>query len=551
MTFSAGLFALSLLVTASALPEKQEATGKGTINWRLCPELAKEVTESVGLPVQIPFDCAVLPVPLDYTDSSSELLNLTLIRVPASKKPVLGSVIWNAGGPGGSGVDNLSIQGADLVAVLGGQFNIVSWDPRGTGKTLPFDCKIQPAVKLEARRLPGLTSTNLTEQFLNTGFKDAVTFADACYASMNATGELIGTAFTARDVIRITDALGEGGQVRYWGPSYGSQLGMVLAAMFPERIERMVLDGNTNPHDFIRGNYGNYLIDADKTFLAFLEECAQAKEKCALVSSAGLNTAMDMLNAINKILLDPLAELVYESTAAFDAYVGAKSALFSGLYYPNTWPSLAETIVGLLNGSAAAAAAAAPTETKPKPPPYNLGIDSVNGIRGSDALWTASKPEDILEEVKKQASYSTSFSDIGFYFTWASAAWKMKAKEQYKGDFKVKTNYPILFINGAWDVSTPLANALNATTGFQDSVVLQHNGYGHTLIADPSLCTLRYFQDYFKHGTLPAPGTHCEPESKPWNRPEKAKVASRSVDDVKLLDAVTNLGLLKARSGLL
>lgn len=448
----------------------------------------------------------------------------------------------------------------------------------GTGKTLPFDCKIQPAVKLEARRLPGLTSTNLTERFLNTGFKDAVTYADACYASMNATGELIGTAFTARDVIRITDALGEGGQVRYWGPSYGSQLGMVLAAMFPERIERMVLDGNTNPHDFIRGNYGNYLIDADKTFLAFLEECAQAKEKCALVSSAGLNTAIDMLNAINKLLLDPLAELVYESTAAFDAYVGAKTALFSGLYYPNTWPSLAETIVGLLNGSAAAAAAAAPAETKPKPPPYNLGIDSVNGIRGSDALWTASKPEDILEEVKKQASYSTSFSDIGFYFTWASAAWKMKAKEQYKGDFKVKTNYPILFVNGAWDVSTPLANALNATTCFQDSVVLQHNGYGvslspshlsptffvhfdftshtnthaqHTLTADPSLCTLRYIQDYFKHGTLPAPGTHCEPESKPWNRPEKAKVALRSVDDVKLLDAVRNLSLLKARSGLL
>lgn len=116
MTFSAGFFALSLLVTARALPQKQETTKKGTINWRLCPELAKEVTKSVSLPVQIPFDCAVLLVPLDYTDSSSGLLNLTLIRVPATKKSVLGSVIWNAGGIGGSGVDNLSIQDANLIA---------------------------------------------------------------------------------------------------------------------------------------------------------------------------------------------------------------------------------------------------------------------------------------------------------------------------------------------------------------------------------------------------------------------------------------------------
>lgn len=30
-------------------------------------------------------------------------------------------------------------------------------------------------------------------------------------------GELIGTAFTARDMMRVLDALGEDGLLRYWG----------------------------------------------------------------------------------------------------------------------------------------------------------------------------------------------------------------------------------------------------------------------------------------------------------------------------------------------
>jgi hypothetical protein len=41
--------------------------------------------------------------------------------------------------------------------------------------------------------------------------------AELCFQKSNATGNLIGTASVARDLISVVDALGEDGMFRYWG----------------------------------------------------------------------------------------------------------------------------------------------------------------------------------------------------------------------------------------------------------------------------------------------------------------------------------------------
>jgi hypothetical protein len=41
--------------------------------------------------------------------------------------------------------------------------------------------------------------------------------ADICFKKANETGRLIGTAFVARDLISVVDALEEDGMSRYWG----------------------------------------------------------------------------------------------------------------------------------------------------------------------------------------------------------------------------------------------------------------------------------------------------------------------------------------------
>jgi pimeloyl-ACP methyl ester carboxylesterase len=63
-------------------------------------------------------------------------------------------------------------------------------------------------------------------------------------------GTLIGTAFVVRDMMEVVDALGEDGKLRLWGLSYGTLLGMTAAAMFPDRMDRLVLDGVVNVHNY-------------------------------------------------------------------------------------------------------------------------------------------------------------------------------------------------------------------------------------------------------------------------------------------------------------
>ena len=60
-------------------------------------------------------DCATIEVPLDYTDPKSEkTVELQLIRYKATKQPFKGSVLWNPGGPGISGIETLAYLGQDF-----------------------------------------------------------------------------------------------------------------------------------------------------------------------------------------------------------------------------------------------------------------------------------------------------------------------------------------------------------------------------------------------------------------------------------------------------
>lgn len=95
----------------------------------------------------------------------------------------------------------------------GGEFDLVSWDPRGTGQTLRFQCFEQEELGLSyAQGDPGAS-----EVAAGTLWAEATILAEACGARLKETGDLVGMAFAARDMMRIVDALGEDEKLRYWG----------------------------------------------------------------------------------------------------------------------------------------------------------------------------------------------------------------------------------------------------------------------------------------------------------------------------------------------
>lgn len=73
---------------------------------------------------------------MNYSEPDGEQYNLALIRKPAVVPPesgfYRGPVLFNPGGPGGSGVDLIAGPRGELFsAILGPQFDILSFDPRG------------------------------------------------------------------------------------------------------------------------------------------------------------------------------------------------------------------------------------------------------------------------------------------------------------------------------------------------------------------------------------------------------------------------------------
>lgn len=112
----------------------------------------------------------------------------------------------------------------------------------------------------------------------------------------------VGTASIARDMLEILDKTGHQ-RLRYWGFSYGTILGGVFAGLFPERVERLVSDGessvcwwhgwlhlsiffpsgNVEYHDWFNLDHGNFMSDADVIFDAFDKACHKVgPEACAL-----------------------------------------------------------------------------------------------------------------------------------------------------------------------------------------------------------------------------------------------------------------------------
>lgn len=136
--------------------------------------------------------------------------------------------------------------------MFGGHYDIIGFDPRGTGKTLTLNCSPDPQERLRlGLRAPA--ATNASDTALGTSWTYNDILAQACYENGRDVGELMGTAFVARDMIQIVDALDEDGMLRYWGQSYGTYLGATVAAMFPDRIDKMVIDGVINPVEYTNG----------------------------------------------------------------------------------------------------------------------------------------------------------------------------------------------------------------------------------------------------------------------------------------------------------
>ncbi|KFA46167.1 hypothetical protein S40293_03790 [Stachybotrys chartarum IBT 40293] len=475
------------------------------ITWRPCDDLPGHV------------QCANLTVPLDYTNcSNNQTLVLQLVRAPAVTGQSKGSILLNFGGPGATSRQTLATTNPLLHAMTGGQHDLIAFDPRGTGTTIPFHCYDDfGLIRLALEQ----TASNSSDVALGAIWARAMLDSQTCFETENDTGNLIGTAFVARDMIRVVDALEEDGMLRYWGFSYGTTLGATVSAMFPERVDKVILDGVQNPHEYYHATADfEEWTDSDKVVSAIFHTCLDFPENCAL-SQQGVGAEeleQQFWNLLWQIKYEPI--IVGPFTVDYDLM---KLVVASCLYDSSTWPALALLLQGLFTGQSNEAMERVLSAFYPTT--YEGTVEAVRlspplmGIHCSDRTPRLNTLEELKPTVDRLYEVSRFMGDVAASLQATCVQWRFHAKERYEGDFNVRTANPLLIVNNHFDGHTPLVSAYNVSSGFEGSHVLEVAGYGHASLAVPSLCTVEHISAYFNDGILPDHGYVCNATVTPYS----------------------------------
>lgn len=451
------------------------------------------------------FECATATVPLDYREPWGSMLRIGVIRheaIEPSRR--LGSLFVNPGGPGGSGVDLVRAEAEGGLAPLNRRFDLIGFDPRGVGAS-------QPAVRC-------LTDEEAKAQFsppyprpatvdLGVAVQWASIWVNRCLARNGAALQYLSTANVARDLDRLRAAVGDQ-TLTYVGFSYGTLLGATYAALFPDHVGALVLDGPVDPEVWL-----NRPLEATQEQLAGFERAlhrffvACARGKICRYGEDDPEEAFDRLVAQldqQPIFADPPYDrrpVTGDTTLVAAAYAMDSKA---------SWPLLAGGLLQAERGRGTVLRALAD---------QYWGISAEGGY---DGFWDRNLVISALDQrfPRRLDAYTGAarHSDAMFpHFGWSSGylelpwgLYPIQPRGAYKGPFHMPAaSPPALVIGTTYDPSTPYAWAKRLTAQLGNARLLTLVGDGHTAFLNYSTCVVSAVTEYVERLVLPADGTRC------------------------------------------
>ncbi|KPM36353.1 hypothetical protein AK830_g10221 [Neonectria ditissima] len=441
--------------------------------------------------------CGSLVVPLDYSDPcSNKTIELKLLKVHAVREPSKGSILFNFGGPGVPMHKHLVGRSETMLNLTGGYHNLVTFDPRDKER------------KSALEKNPFL-SGNSSDVARGRIWADSGILAETCRKDQNKTGRygkhrmILQPRYSPNLIIA--------------GSSYGTVLGATVAAMFPKKMGKVVLDAVSNPYDWYANRDANSYVDADKAFSGFCAYCAAVPKQCALGKDNMTASELEakVYSLFETLKYSPIS-VPSSSGGLVINYSKAKRWMHSLLYSPERWVYMVLLLHALLTRDVKTLDSIDKQMVASKTTPFT-DDEAVVGIKCSDTFGQTSDMNDILPIAHERLNSSRFSGDIGDFMLMVCAQWKLPAKERYNGDFRVKTKNPMLIINTMYDPVTPLVSARNVSETFEGSVLLQQDSYGHSLLAQASLCTAKAIRAYFVNDKLPSPNTICSTDVAPFS----------------------------------
>lgn len=176
--------------------------------------------------------CARLALPLDYSRPDGPTTEIALLLRPATDLAnYKGTIFLNPGGPGGSGTALMPVRGEMISKIVGPEFDLLGFDPRGVGATTPSAQCFGSDRGYKQWGLQSLYSLLLSakETFGRARSREKVV-ADMCLRALGGNGKeeaggtgeewgagrFMSTPYVATDMLKIVEKLGQE-KLQYWG----------------------------------------------------------------------------------------------------------------------------------------------------------------------------------------------------------------------------------------------------------------------------------------------------------------------------------------------
>ncbi|GHH93533.1 alpha/beta hydrolase [Streptomyces capillispiralis] len=468
-----------------------------------------------GTASELPRDlqCGSITVPLDYARPEKGALALALARYRASDDP-RGSVLVNFGGPGSSGVLGLAHGRKDFLD-LTDDYDVVSFDPRGVGRSSPVSCGADATNEaLEATDGEEMSDPRETLRQLRE-------VAAECAENSGPVLAHIGTVNVARDLDVMRHVLGDS-KLNYLGFSYGTRLGAVYAAQFPDKVGRMALDG-VDTLTAPLAEQGLASARGQQTALEnFLTWCT-SELTCPFGQDAreARDQVVELVDSLDE---NPVpTDFGYEFTGQDLA-----GAIGQGLYTKELWPMLQRALAQLMEDGDTRGVEALATGGMTLPAPHRADDPLVeeedvpldNLPAALMAVNCADDPDRpaagrLTRDLERLRTAYEKASPVFGRYRLAQVVLcygRPKGTDYIRERVKDLDTPRMLLVGTRGDPATPYRWTVETAERLGPSaVVLDNRGEGHTGYGS-SDCVHRKIDDFLLYGSLPRSGSSCGTE---------------------------------------
>ena len=434
-------------------------------------------------------------MPTDYNNPSAGTTAIAVARFQTAGAP-RADLFVNPGGPGSAGI-GFAAYLSQVAPALAGSYDIVGFDPRGTGKSDPLVC-------LDTAQLDALNAfdpTPDTPAARQQGIDLVTQQGAACAANSGLLASHVTTIETAKDMDVLRAVLGDE-KLDYFGFSYGTFLGTTYAALFPGKVDRFVLDGALPP-----GMSGMQISEGQTqgfqtAVTAYTKDCLK-QPSCPLGSSVSQATTKirDLLTSVDQNPL-PTGDPARPLTQSLAFY-----GIVDTMYTPQSWGSLTAALAAAFNGNGQLMLALSDDYFGRSGDQYQTNLIQANTAINCLDQEVAGGPTQIPEA--KFVADSPIFGDIVYGMADIGCGNWPETTTLTPPDYSAPGTPPILVVGTTRDPATPLVWAQDLAKLLDNGVLLTRNGDGHTAYLSGNQCIVQNVDQFLVGGVAPASGTRC------------------------------------------